>query len=62
MTETQPAVTDELAARLIARLGEPAYVELTAMVAVENLRSRMNSAFGLTGQGFADRCAVPSRA
>ncbi|MER5479505.1 carboxymuconolactone decarboxylase family protein [Streptomyces sp. NPDC002734] len=61
MSATPPAVTDELAARLLERLGEPAFVELTAMVAVENLRSRMNSAFGLTGQGFADRCAVPSR-
>ncbi|MET9077240.1 carboxymuconolactone decarboxylase family protein [Streptomyces sp. NPDC004232] len=61
MTETQPTVTDELTARLIERLGEPAFVELTAIVAVENLRSRMNSAFGLTGQGFSDRCAVPSR-
>jgi alkylhydroperoxidase family enzyme len=62
MTETQPTVSDELAARLIRHLGEPAYVELTAMVAVENLRSRMNSAFGLVGQGFSERCAVPSRA
>ncbi|WP_448316161.1 carboxymuconolactone decarboxylase family protein [Streptomyces sp. CO7] len=61
MSATPPAVTDELAARLLGRLGEAAFVELTAMVAVENLRSRMNSAFGLTGQGFADRCAVPSR-
>ncbi|GAA3167667.1 MULTISPECIES: carboxymuconolactone decarboxylase family protein [Streptomyces] len=62
MTATPPAVTDALTARLIGQLGEPAFVELTAMVAVENLRSRMNSAFGLTGQGFSDRCEVPSRA
>ncbi|MEU8585718.1 carboxymuconolactone decarboxylase family protein [Streptomyces sp. NPDC048664] len=62
MCQTQPSVTDDLAARLVERLGEPAFVELTAMVAVENLRSRMNSAFGLTGQGFSDRCAVPSPA
>lgn len=61
MCETQPAVTDELAARLTERLGEAGFVELTAIVAVENLRSRMNSTFGLTGQGFADRCALPSR-
>ena len=27
---------------------------------VENLRSRVNSAPGLTGQGFGDRCEVPS--
>jgi alkylhydroperoxidase family enzyme len=61
MSATPPTVTDELAARLLGRLGEPAFVELTMMVATENLRSRMNSAFGLTGQGFSDRCAVPSR-
>jgi hypothetical protein len=34
---------------------------LTAMVALENLRSRVNSAFGLTGQGLADRCEVAVR-
>jgi alkylhydroperoxidase family enzyme len=62
MTETEPRVTDELAAVLIERLGEAAFVELTAMVALENYRSRMNSAFGLAGQGFSDACAVPSRA
>ena len=62
MTETEPTVTDELAQRLVGLLGELAFVELTAMVAVENLRSRINSALGLTGQGFSDRCALPSHA
>ncbi|MFD5384455.1 carboxymuconolactone decarboxylase family protein [Streptomyces sp. NPDC127074] len=61
MTETEPRVTDELAATLIERLGEAAFVELTAMVALENYRSRINSAFGLTSQGFSDTCAVTSR-
>jgi alkylhydroperoxidase family enzyme len=56
MTETPPTVTDELAASLQKELGEAGFVELTVMVAVENLRSRVNSAFGLTGQGFKDRC------
>ncbi|MFC9324978.1 carboxymuconolactone decarboxylase family protein [Kitasatospora sp. NPDC057015] len=60
MTETEPTVTDELAAELIARLGEPAFVELTAIVALENWRSRVNLAFGLTSQGFATSCALPS--
>jgi alkylhydroperoxidase family enzyme len=58
MTATPPEVTDELAARLLAELGEAAMVELTAMVAVENLRGRVNSAMGLTSQGFSDSCAV----
>lgn len=61
MTATPPAVTDGLSARLRELLGEPALVELTAMVAVENLRSRINSAFGLVSQGFATDCAVPSK-
>ncbi|MEU7551757.1 carboxymuconolactone decarboxylase family protein [Streptomyces sp. NPDC044571] len=59
MTETEPAVTDALAAELLGRLGEAAFVELTAMVALENMRSRANRAFGLTSQGFAEACAVP---
>ena len=29
------------------------------MIAVENLRSRFNSALGLTSQGFKDRCEIP---
>jgi alkylhydroperoxidase family enzyme len=58
MTDTEPTVTDALAGKLLGRLGEPAFVELTAIVAVENLRSRINSALGLTSQGFSDTCAV----
>ncbi|MEZ0092601.1 carboxymuconolactone decarboxylase family protein [Streptacidiphilus sp. EB129] len=60
MTETVPTVTDEMAECLIGDLGEAAFVELTTMIAVENLRSRVNSAFGLVGQGFKDRCEVPA--
>ncbi|MGR6974112.1 carboxymuconolactone decarboxylase family protein [Streptomyces cynarae] len=59
MTATPPTVDDALAARLLGRLGEPAFVELTAMVAVENLRSRINAALGLTSQGFKDSCDLP---
>ncbi|MGW7487963.1 carboxymuconolactone decarboxylase family protein [Streptomyces sp. NPDC054786] len=59
MTATPPAVTDELAESLRGRLGDAAFVELTCMVAVENLRSRMNSAMGLHSQGFSDACAIP---
>ena len=58
MTATPPTVTDELSARLQKELGEPALVELTMMAAIENLRSRVNSAFGLTGQGFSDQCEI----
>jgi hypothetical protein len=41
-------------------LSEAELVELTAIVAVENLRSRINSALGLTAQGFKDRCEIPA--
>jgi alkylhydroperoxidase family enzyme len=60
MTDTPPGVTDEMVDRLRAHLSESELVELTAIVAVENLRSRMNSSLGLTAQGFKDRCAVPA--
>jgi AhpD family alkylhydroperoxidase len=56
MTATPPTVTDEMAAGLRDHLGDDAFVELTMMVAVENQRSRFNSALGLRSQGFSDRC------
>jgi alkylhydroperoxidase family enzyme len=40
-------------------LDEPQLVELTAIVCLENVRSRFNAAVGLTRQGFKDRCEVP---
>ena len=48
MTATPPRVTDEMVARLRGHLSEAQLVELTAIVAVENLRSRINRALGLT--------------
>jgi alkylhydroperoxidase family enzyme len=60
MSLTPPAVTDEMVAGLQRDLDDPALVELTMMVAVENTRSRFNAALGLTSQGFGDRCAVPA--
>jgi alkylhydroperoxidase family enzyme len=56
MTATPPEVTDDLVEQLSTHLDEAELVELTAIVAVENLRSRINSALGLTAQGFKDRC------
>jgi AhpD family alkylhydroperoxidase len=58
-TSTPPTVTDEMVQELRRALGDAALVELTMMVAVENQRSRFNSALGLTSQGFKDRCEVP---
>lgn len=58
MTQTPPAVPDHLTAALRRRLNDREFTELTAIVAVENLRSRINAAFGLTAQGFRDRCEL----
>ena len=59
MTVTPPTVTDEMVARLVDQLGAPAVVELTQMVALENMRSRFNSAAGLQSQGYSDVCELP---
>lgn len=59
MTATPPTVTDEMVAGLIDRLGEPAMVELTEMVAVENMRSRSFFAAGVQSQGYSDVCEIP---
>ena len=50
-----------MVAQLGRHLSEAQLVELTAIIAVENLRSRINSALGLTAQGFTDR-GDPARA
>jgi AhpD family alkylhydroperoxidase len=60
MTATPPTVDDAMAAALREDLGDEAFVELTMIVAVENERSRFNSALGLTSQGFSDRCEIPA--
>jgi AhpD family alkylhydroperoxidase len=61
MTEQPMTVTDELVARLDARLGHDGLVELTHAIAWENLRSRFNHALGITAQGFTSgvACWVP---
>lgn len=59
MTATPPTVTDEMSASLREQLGTPALVELTMIIAVENERSRFNSAAGLASQGYSDVCELP---
>jgi AhpD family alkylhydroperoxidase len=59
MTATPPTVGDELVRKLRSHIDEAQLVELTAIICLENVRSRFNSAFGLTRQGFKDRCEVP---
>lgn len=59
MTNTPPTVTDELAARLLDRLGAAAVIELTAYIAFANLTTRTNAALGIESQGFSDSCEIP---
>jgi alkylhydroperoxidase family enzyme len=61
MTATPLGVDDEMVAGLREHLDDAQLVELTMMISVENSRSRLNSALGLTSQGFRDRCEVPAR-
>ena len=59
MSETPPRVTDDLSARLLAQLGAPAVVELTAVVAFANMTTRTNTALGIEAQGFSTVCELP---
>jgi AhpD family alkylhydroperoxidase len=59
MTTTPLTVTDEMVAHLVEQLGAPAVVELTQVVALENMYSRFNSAAGLQSQGYSDVCNLP---
>ncbi|NMR19986.1 carboxymuconolactone decarboxylase family protein [Cellulomonas fimi] len=63
-TATPPTVTDEQVARLRDDLGDAGLVELAHLVALENKRSRLNHALGITAQGFTDStvCELPSGA
>ena len=62
MTATPPEVTDEMAEALRTELGNEAFIELTTIVALENQRSRLNTALGLTSQGFKEQCELkPTR-
>lgn len=52
MTVTGARVTDELFARLRGHFSEAQIVELTAVVALENFRSKFNPPLGIEAQGF----------
>ncbi|MCV7350917.1 carboxymuconolactone decarboxylase family protein [Mycobacterium parmense] len=61
VTADPHTVTDEQVADLRARFGEAGVIELTYHVGLENMRARMNTALGITEQGFSsgDACRVP---
>jgi alkylhydroperoxidase family enzyme len=59
MSQTPPEVTDEMSAHLLDELGPAALVELTSWVALANLWTRTNIAFGIESQGFSSVCERP---
>jgi AhpD family alkylhydroperoxidase len=61
MTAQPTTVDDAMVADLDDRLGHAGLVELTHLIALENMRSRTYSALGIHEQGFAAECAVPPR-
>lgn len=58
MTQTPPAVTDEMVADLLDQLGPAALVELTAFIALANMNARGNVALGIESEGYADSCEL----
>jgi alkylhydroperoxidase family enzyme len=58
ITYTDRKVDDALFARVKQHFTEPQIVELTAVVALENFRSKFNPTLGVEAQGF---CIVPKR-
>jgi alkylhydroperoxidase family enzyme len=64
ISRTPATVSNELFAALREHFDERQMVELTNIIALENLRARFNSAFEMTPAGFSDGmvCAVPEAA
>jgi AhpD family alkylhydroperoxidase len=59
MTDSTRRVTDAMVERLLQYFGEDAIVELTGLIAFQNLSSKFNSALDVPGQGF---CRLPASA
>ncbi len=64
LSRTPVQVDDELFAALREHFDERQMVELTNVIALENMRARFNSAFDMTPAGFREGmvCVVPERA
>jgi alkylhydroperoxidase family enzyme len=61
ITTDPHTVTDEQVADLRRRFGDAGVFELTYQIGVENMRARVNTALGITEQGFSsgDACRIP---
>ena len=57
MTITEPGVSDELRARLKRHWPDDVIVELTGLIAFQNLSSKFNAALDVPPQGF---CSIPA--
>jgi AhpD family alkylhydroperoxidase len=62
VSSTPVSVSDELFDRLRARFDEVQIVELTNIIALENMRGRFNLALGIGSSGFREGmvCALPA--
>ncbi|MTD54879.1 carboxymuconolactone decarboxylase family protein [Amycolatopsis pithecellobii] len=60
-TPVTVTVTDEQVAELEREFGRKGVLELTYQISLENMRGRLNSALGITDQGFTsgEACRVP---
>jgi alkylhydroperoxidase family enzyme len=63
LTRTPANVPDELFAALRRDFSERQIVEITAAIGWENMRARMNRAFGIEAEGFSHGkfCPLPER-
>ena len=61
VSATPVAVSDQLFSQLRSHFDEPQMVELTNVIALENMRGRFNLALGIGAAGFSEGmvCAVP---
>lgn len=59
MSQTPPVVSDELSAALLADLGAPALLELTARIGAMNMNARANIALGIRSAEFSASCGLP---
>jgi AhpD family alkylhydroperoxidase len=61
MTTDPHLVTDAQVADLRQRFGDAGVMELTYQIGIENMRARMNTALGITEQGFSSgaSCQIP---
>lgn len=57
MTDSNLGVTDDLVVRLKEHFDQEAIVELTGLIAFQNLSSKFNSALDVPAQGF---CKIPA--